>query len=124
MQVTHIKENVYYYHVYLFIYVFCSDRLHQDCMLLFDPYVVPSKRMQGKMTAPETLIKPKDKKKFLRLKNNDWKGEKEERTRGSTGTHQKLLSNGQAFTHWTNIFQFISMTKDTIILDMPECNFH
>lgn len=43
---------------------------------------------------------------------------------GSADTHQKLVRNVQAFTHLTNSFQFISMTKDTIILDMPECYFH
>lgn len=52
-------------------------------------------------------------------------GEQEKKkTRGSADTHQKLVCNAQAFTHWTNSFQFISMTKDTIILDMPECYFH
>lgn len=38
--------------------------------------------------------------------------------------HSEVAGNVQAFTHWTNIFHFISMTKNTIILDMPECRFH
>jgi len=36
----------------------------------------------------------------------------------------EVAGNGQPLTHWTNISHFISMTKNTIILDMPGCRFH
>lgn len=52
-----------------------------------------------------------------------WRKRKKKKS-GEVQPNQKLLVNVQAFSHWSNIFHFISMTKNTIILDMPECRFH